>query len=297
MRPMSRSLTTTSFLLIASGVFHALIWIIDGSPWEGPVSWRKPILFGLSTGLTGLSMAWVLRRIAPWKIDPLLTPFFAFCMIAETALITVQAWRGVPSHFNNHTSLDAIVFQVMGLLIFLATGIIAIWTLRCFTSFAGTRSEQCAAAFGMSLLFVGCLYGFWMVAYGTGRQAQGMAPEIYGSAGIVKFPHGIALHAIQGLIVATWLMRSARRADRPALIVSIGVGQVLLTMFGFWQTYSGRGVLEGSFVGGVLAAAGLALTAVPFLVLVGANFLRPRLDADPGSTVDSHRDGVRAGSR
>ena len=35
-------------LLVLSGAFHAVVFLVDGGSWEGPVSWRKPIVFGLS---------------------------------------------------------------------------------------------------------------------------------------------------------------------------------------------------------------------------------------------------------
>jgi hypothetical protein len=36
--------------LIASGLSHLAVFAVDGGPWEGPVSWRKPTTFGLSFG-------------------------------------------------------------------------------------------------------------------------------------------------------------------------------------------------------------------------------------------------------
>ena len=33
-------------VLVASGVFHVVIAILDGGSWSGDISWRKPILFG-----------------------------------------------------------------------------------------------------------------------------------------------------------------------------------------------------------------------------------------------------------
>ena len=41
-------------LLTASGLFHLGVWAARGGPWYGPLAWRKPILFGLSAGLTAL---------------------------------------------------------------------------------------------------------------------------------------------------------------------------------------------------------------------------------------------------
>ena len=57
--PRARQLVLVGVVLVASGLAHAVAWAILGGPWEGPVTWRKPILFGISGGLTSLSAAWV----------------------------------------------------------------------------------------------------------------------------------------------------------------------------------------------------------------------------------------------
>ncbi len=39
-------------LLCASGLVHLGLWMAAGQEWEGPISLRKPALFGISSGLT-----------------------------------------------------------------------------------------------------------------------------------------------------------------------------------------------------------------------------------------------------
>ena len=46
-------------LLLVSGVFHGFVFLVDGGSWEGPVSWRKPIVFGLSFGVTLATLTWI----------------------------------------------------------------------------------------------------------------------------------------------------------------------------------------------------------------------------------------------
>ncbi|MFM7108931.1 MAG: hypothetical protein ACKOZU_10100, partial [Planctomycetaceae bacterium] len=45
-------LVVVGSVLVLSGVAHVAAWGALGGPWEGPVTWRKPILFGISGGLT-----------------------------------------------------------------------------------------------------------------------------------------------------------------------------------------------------------------------------------------------------
>src|SRR5918993_4166544 len=102
-------------LLLASGLVHSVVFLLDGGGWDGPLSWRKPILFGFSFGITVLSLGWVLsflprRRRLGW----LLAGPLGVASVAEVLLITMQRWRGVPSHFNEATAFDAAVFNAMG---------------------------------------------------------------------------------------------------------------------------------------------------------------------------------------
>src|SRR5437867_9371303 len=46
-------------LLALSGVVHLSILIISGGSWEGPLSLRKAVTFGLSFGVTLLTIVWV----------------------------------------------------------------------------------------------------------------------------------------------------------------------------------------------------------------------------------------------
>ena len=66
-----RALYVMGALLVAAGLGHVVVWLVDGGAWAGPVSWRKPILFGLSLGMSALALGWVQgamrrRRFVGW---------------------------------------------------------------------------------------------------------------------------------------------------------------------------------------------------------------------------------------
>src|SRR5437763_10905013 len=46
-------------LLLASGLIHLATLAIGGGSWEGPLSLRKAVTFGLSFGLTLITIVWV----------------------------------------------------------------------------------------------------------------------------------------------------------------------------------------------------------------------------------------------
>src|SRR6478736_7814685 len=102
-----RWLYAVAGVLVVSGLFHLGVFALDDRPWEGPVSWRKPATFGLSFGLTLATITWVTSylRISPRLRTILLAVFAADCVL-EVRGITVQAWRGVPSHFNMSTTIN-----------------------------------------------------------------------------------------------------------------------------------------------------------------------------------------------
>ena len=57
--PVVRMLTLAGLFLAATGAFHIGVWLVAGAPsLEGPVSWRKPIVFGLSGAVATFSVAW-----------------------------------------------------------------------------------------------------------------------------------------------------------------------------------------------------------------------------------------------
>jgi hypothetical protein len=56
-------LYAVAVILLTSGLFHSAIFLVSGGSWQGDVSWRKPILFGFSFGITAFSLGWVLTYL------------------------------------------------------------------------------------------------------------------------------------------------------------------------------------------------------------------------------------------
>ena len=114
--------------LLASGVVHGIIHLVEGSAWAGTVSWRKPTAFGLSFGLTLLCLTWVTARLGLGRRRTnALIGTLVLASILEVGIITLQQWRGVPSHFNRSTPLDTALFLTTGVgIIVMATAIVLI---------------------------------------------------------------------------------------------------------------------------------------------------------------------------
>ncbi len=234
-------------MLVASGLAHAVVWAILGGPWEGPVTWRKPILFGISGGLTSLSAAWVWSRL-PWRRgDAWLAATTAWALFVEVLLIDLQKWRGVASHFNRDTPLDSFLYDAMGILILFVSAVLLDLTVRLFRVPARMTPDMLLAArAGMVLLVVSCGLGIWASVYGDLRVAAGLEPERYGRAGVPKFPHGVVIHAIQWLPAIAWAGRfvGLTVTARWRLVAFASLVSALLLAFALTQTLAGRGRLE-----------------------------------------------------
>ena len=256
--------------LIASGIVYAGVFFGVGGEWAGPTSLRKPILFGLSTGVTALSMAWVAGGLRARAGDAWLYGCVAIALLLEVALIDLQQGRGVPSHFNHQQPFDHAVSLAMNGLIFYATAAIALMTARTFqtTSFAPDDLE--AVRWGMGLLLLGCLIGFGISWLGDLQAAKGLAPETYGQAGVLKFPHGLPLHAIQLLFVAVRGLRGARVpvTARRRAVRALGLSVLLFCGYGVVQVGAGAPRFPPTGWGwAFVAASGLAFCLAGFTVV------------------------------
>jgi len=140
--PRASHLVAVGLVLVASGVAHLLVWAVLGGPWEGPVTWRKPILFGISGGLTSLSAAWVWAKLPPRRGDAWLAAATAWALFVDVFLIDLQKWRGVASHFNRATPLDSLLYDAMGVLILFVTAVIVDLTVRFSSQLQGFPATE-----------------------------------------------------------------------------------------------------------------------------------------------------------
>ena len=274
---------SVALILVVSGLVHTGIWVVDGGPWEGPLSWRKPILFGFSAGATVFSIGWVASKLPARFGDVWLVSIFAVAMLAEVSLITLQTWRGVPSHFNSSTHIDRMFLGwIEGLIVF-ATVVICYLTVRCLGSLNAPADMKLAIRGGMLLLVFACVFGMYMVSYGNSRVAVDQAPGIYGQSGVMKFPHGMPIHAIQFLPLLVWLLkiRGTTEVHRVRSVLFAIASTTAFTWFSLLQTLGGRSRFDISNVSGiVLLVSLLLLLPVGFAIAMGQHNLSPRTSRD-----------------
>lgn len=223
-RRVERAAYAIGAALAASGVLHLVVFAVDGGPWTGPVSWRKPVTFGLSFGLTLVTIAWVSTfvRLGDRARTVILGVFAADC-VAEVSLITLQAWRRAPSHFNEETAFDTVVTRMLA-----AGGGILIVTLvalavAAFRRDAGTApSMRLAVRSGFAALMLALASGAAMIARGVATVRSGDQQAAYHVVAALKPAHFVTMHAILVLPLLAWLLTftglpEARRVRAVAL--------------------------------------------------------------------------------
>ena len=198
-------------------------------PWDGPLSWRKPVTFGTSFGTVLITVTWVTSylRMSDRRRAILLSVFAADCVV-EVAGITIQAWRHVPSHFNTVGPLNATIGFGLA-----AGGVVLVATLGSFALVALRGIRRRAAADAPR--------GAGRVRVAPGRAGLGgrddragravaaqrrRAVVAYDTAGYLKWVHAITLHAVLVLPALAWLLERSGWSEarqRSAVVAAVWV--------------------------------------------------------------------------
>ncbi|MDQ3734953.1 MAG: hypothetical protein M3400_13355 [Actinomycetota bacterium] len=284
-KPASRLLRATAIILLCSAAIHGCgLLALDGQ-WAGPVSLRKPITFGLSIGLLLWTLGWVIDRLSPRpRLERVLGITLAGSGLLEVALITVQAWRGVPSHFNYTTVEDTIVFVAMGLSIAVLSMGLLVTTVWTFVAPPSDRTLRLAVRAGMILILSGLGIGQWIIELGNDFFEQfDRVPDtvVAGAAGAPTFPHAMGFHGIQVFVLAalitSFLGVEVRAAQRVLRLVVAGYS--VLLVWSVVQAAGGAAPLDLLRPSTLLAVIGLGLLAASaVLLLIG---WRRRAAPDP----------------
>jgi len=268
-RPAQRFAFLAGGVLILVGLAHLVAWLVVGGAWQGPVSFRKPTTFGVSFGLTTITLSWVTGRLrisdrARWL---LLGPLVV-ADATEVAWVAVQRWRGVASHFNFATTLDTALFLLGGAAIAVTVTVIVVLTVLVFTRLAAPPSMAVAIRGGLLILLVAQGVGGWMIGHGVGPASHGVTQGLttVAPAGVMKVPHAVAMHAIQVLPALAWLLSFTTLAERRrlGLVWAAAAGYGALVAVSVAQTAAGRAPFDLGAAAAVLSLAGVALLGTAY---------------------------------
>jgi hypothetical protein len=257
--------------LVLVGLAHLVAWVVVGGAWAGPISFRKPTTFGISFGLTTITLAWVAGQLRiSDRIGWLLLGPLAVADTAEVIWVSLQRWRGVASHFNNDSALDSLLFLIMGgVAIGIAATVILVMAVLAFTAMRASPSMALAIRAGLLMLLVAQVVGGWMIQHGLGPAEEGVTEGLttFGAAGVMKVPHAVAIHAIQVLPALAWLLSfTALPEPRRLKLVRIAVvGYAALVVVSVLQTVTGAAPFDVGVVAAVLYPLGVVLLGAAFL--------------------------------
>jgi uncharacterized membrane protein len=289
-----RFLAWCGMLLTVSGIVHAAVAAVDGGPWLGAVSWRKPVVFALSFGILLLSTIWIMRQLPQRRWSWLPVGILAVASVLEVAVITLQRWRGVPSHFNTEGPLDTAVFGTMALcvaLVVLAVVVLLLWAL---VQFRGEPAARVAVLAGLAGVLASGLIGQDMIAEGevvlaaTGEVPAGV---VFGAAGSAKLAHAVAMHGLQLLgLMAIGLGLGTLRVRTRAWVVALAAAGYAAAFASITATaYAGRAATASTPQMAVLGLAGVLIVLVAVVItlasLRGGRRAGPTAAFSPAATV------------
>jgi hypothetical protein len=220
-KTIERAAYWTGGLLILSGVIHLTMQLTSGGTWEGPLSLRKPTTFGLSFGLTLVNVT-LIASFVPLKnrSRALLLGLFTAACVLETFLVSLQTWRGVPSHFNVETPFDAAIAQTLALGGFTLVAIIIVLTVAVFRHGKALPPPLGLAIRAGFVALVGAqVAGGVMIATGMRLVFGGDPQGAYAMGGWLKPVHGILMHGILVLPLLAWLMARSNWDERSQMRV------------------------------------------------------------------------------
>ncbi len=249
-------------VLALTGWFHAALAVImlclasfDSRTVMGLNPWLKPIKFALSITIYVWSLAWFQGYLCESRrVKPVIRWGAALAMIIEIICISLQAGRGVTSHYNVATAFDRAIFSMMGAMIFVNT-LLAVLLLIQFRA----QPDGLATAYwwgircGISLFIAGSLIGMIMIANGAhtvGLPDGGPGLPIVNwstEAGDLRVAHLVGLHAFQILpLLGYTVSRKLGHLAVSRQLMTLGAAAlfyVAIFLFVFGQALSGRPLL------------------------------------------------------
>jgi hypothetical protein len=216
--------------------------------------WVKPLKFQFSEIMLIATILIAFSLIEPAKQDTSLLKIgvnlVVVCGILEVLYIMLQAARGVASHYNNSTKLEAIMYPIMGVgAILMVVGAFIVG----YVIFRTPKSEQfegfrLGSALGLMLGAV-----FTLIAAGIlsgnvgGHWVGGIKSDIGGvpflgwsrTGGDLRVAHFFATHLMQVLPILGLISMKLKQENQRKVIFAgslVGIGVVLFTL---WQAKQG----------------------------------------------------------
>jgi hypothetical protein len=241
-------------LFIAGALFFALFIVLgvvslfDQTQITGVNRWIKPMKFAISPAIYIWTLGVYLYFIDGRERAKKIIGYGAvFLMAGETALIVLQAWRGVHSHFNVSNGFDGMVFSLMGVMILINTFLIVYLLVLSFRAEIDLpRSIVWGMRFGIILfLLSGAVGGVMSVilshSVGVADGGPGL-PLLNWSTrgGDLRAAHFIGMHAFQAVPLFACTMEKYKIKSSVFWTFVFAAGYTAFFTFVFVQAMLGR---------------------------------------------------------
>lgn len=231
--------------------------------------WIKPIKFELSVIIFCLTVALLLSAVGrrgDWtKMRQVIGWGIGIAMSIENTIICMQSARGVRSHMNFSSLFDGVAFGVMGLFILLTTILLGVLLVLYLVTRTGLpQALTWGIVLGLAAALAGSYEGFLMVgkyqAHTVGAVDGGPGlPFVNWSIlhGDLRVAHFLALHALQLLPLAGWLLSRTRLPQWTQLTCTAGFAALYtaVTAMLFVQAVRGRPLIASATSSGVAETA------------------------------------------
>lgn len=224
----SAPLAATGVVMLVAFAASVAAMAADDSIILGVPAWLKPAKFAISTAIYAFTLAWIFTFLPDRRrLTAAVGGITAIVLVLEVAIIDAQAARGVTSHFNVATPLDAALFAVMGMAILVAWGAAIALTVALFRHRFPDEAFGWALRLGMLLTVIGQATGGLMTspthaqieaarttrltvsgAHTVGGPDGGRGLPLTGWSrehGDLRVAHFVGLHAIQILPALAWV--------------------------------------------------------------------------------------------
>ena len=244
-------------LLFRIGLFFFILFVllfiplsIDNRLVQGINPWIKPMKFCLSLGIYLWTIAWLLdylKAYKRWKVS--LSAVIGISLAIEMFIILFQGGRGLQSHFNVSTSLNAMLFQTMGIMIALSTISTFIMLILFFIKKINLdkvylNSIRIGIAVFLAASYIGgVMIGNMAHAVGVEDGGHGL-PFLNWSTegGDLRAAHFFGLHALQIFPIVTHLFMTKTNLDiRNRMLILLALTLVFVSVLGYLFTEAMNG--------------------------------------------------------
>ena len=225
LRRRNQLLFTVALIHLAFAVLFTVLMQLDGRMLLGRNVWTKPWKFATSITIFAATMGWILPSLSLGdRTEGLVSYIIAAAMLIEITLISGQAARAVPSHFNTSTPLDAAIFAAMGIAVTINTLVVAYVLWRIIRSPPDLAPAYLwGIGLGLFVFVIASFEGGLMVSqssHSIAAPADGPGLPLLNwslAGGDLRVAHFLGLHALQvlpltGYIIAQRESLSSRQA-------------------------------------------------------------------------------------